>query len=70
MQTYGGVEVYIHAFLTLTLGRCEWSASLPGHFAPLERFPRYPMDRRLGGHQILCGSNGEEIISLPLREIR
>jgi hypothetical protein len=31
LKTYGGVEVWIHAFLTLTLGRIEWSVLRPGH---------------------------------------
>jgi len=35
MKTYGGMEVPIHAFLTLELD--EWSASHPGRFTPGER---------------------------------
>jgi hypothetical protein len=35
----GGVEVYLHAFLTLALNGGEWSASLPSHFTPRERAP-------------------------------
>jgi hypothetical protein len=34
-----GVEVYIHAFLTLALDRGMWSASRPGRFTPRERSP-------------------------------
>jgi hypothetical protein len=34
MKTYWGVEVYLHAFLTLELNGGEWSASLPGRFTP------------------------------------
>jgi hypothetical protein len=34
MKAYGGVEVYIHVFLTLALDGGEWSASRPGHFTP------------------------------------
>jgi hypothetical protein len=30
MKTYGGVDVYIHIFLTLVGG--EWSASCPSRF--------------------------------------
>jgi hypothetical protein len=37
MKTYGGVEVVIHAFLTLALAGGELSASLPRSFAPKER---------------------------------
>jgi len=32
MNTYGGVEVQLQAFLTLTLHVGEWSASRPGRF--------------------------------------
>jgi hypothetical protein len=34
MKTYGGVDVYIHVFLTLALVGSEWSASRPGLFTP------------------------------------
>jgi hypothetical protein len=37
MKTYGGVEVYLHAFLTSALDGSEWSASRPGHFIHGER---------------------------------
>jgi hypothetical protein len=30
VETYGGVEVQLHAFLTSVLGGGEWSASRPG----------------------------------------
>jgi hypothetical protein len=39
MKTYGGGEVYLHAFLTSALGGGEWSASRPGHFIPVKRAP-------------------------------
>jgi len=39
METYGGVEVWLHAFLTSALDGGEWSASLPGRFAPREGAP-------------------------------
>jgi len=32
MKTYGGVEVWRHAFLTSALDAGEWSASRPGCF--------------------------------------
>jgi hypothetical protein len=37
MNAYGGVDVYIHIFLTSPLAGDEWSASPPGRFAPGER---------------------------------
>jgi hypothetical protein len=39
MKVYGGVEVYVHVFLTSALLGGEWSASRPGHFTPKERVP-------------------------------
>jgi hypothetical protein len=53
MNTYWGVEVYLRAFLTSALDGGEWSASRPGRFTPQGKSPRYPLDRRLGGPQIL-----------------
>ena len=29
-----GLEVQLHPFLTMTVDRCEWSASQPGHVTP------------------------------------
>jgi hypothetical protein len=37
MKAYGGVDVYIHIFLTSALVGGKWSASRPGHFIPGER---------------------------------
>jgi hypothetical protein len=37
MRAYGGVDVYIHIFLTSALAGGEWSASRPGRFNPGER---------------------------------
>jgi hypothetical protein len=39
MKTYGGMEVYIHVFLTSALAGGEWLASRPGHFTPGETAP-------------------------------
>jgi hypothetical protein len=39
MKAYGGVNVYIHIFLTSALVGGEWSASCSGRFAPGERAP-------------------------------
>jgi hypothetical protein len=47
MKAYWGVEVQLHAFLTLALDGGEWSAPRPVHFTPSESAP----GRRLGGLQ-------------------
>jgi hypothetical protein len=39
MKAYGGVDVYIHIFLSLALAGSEWSASRPGRFTSGERAP-------------------------------
>jgi hypothetical protein len=39
MKAYGGVDVYIHNFLTSALAGSEWSASRPGRLTPRERAP-------------------------------
>jgi hypothetical protein len=39
MKTYGGVELELHALLTLAVDGDEWSASRPDHFTPRERVP-------------------------------
>jgi hypothetical protein len=39
MKAYGGVDAYIHIFLTSVLDRGEWSAPSPGHFSPGDRAP-------------------------------
>jgi hypothetical protein len=36
---YGGVDVYIHVYLTSALDGAEWSDSRPGHFTSDERAP-------------------------------
>jgi hypothetical protein len=48
MKTYGGVDVWIHVFLTLALVGGEWS-TLPTAAFPLRKDPPVPLDRRLGG---------------------
>jgi hypothetical protein len=39
IKTYGGVEVYLHAFLISALDGGEWSASHPGRYTNRERSP-------------------------------
>jgi hypothetical protein len=36
MKKYGGVDVYIHVFLTSAIVGGEWSDSRPGRFTPGE----------------------------------
>jgi hypothetical protein len=58
MNTYGGMEVSIHAFLTSALD--EWSGSRPSHFIPgKER--RYPLDKKVGEDHSRYQRGGEEI---------
>jgi len=39
METYWGVELYLHTLLTSALDGDEWAASLPCHFTPRETAP-------------------------------
>jgi hypothetical protein len=39
MKAYGGVDIYIHIFLTSELAGGEWSVSRPGRFTPGEGAP-------------------------------
>jgi hypothetical protein len=54
MKAYGGVDVYIHIFLTSAIAGGEWSASRPCRFTP-----RYPLDTRLGGPKNRSDGHGE-----------
>jgi hypothetical protein len=57
MKMYRGVEVYLHAFLTLlALDGSEWSASCPRCFTP----EKYPLNRRLSRPQSQSGHGSEE----------
>jgi len=57
MNMYGGVETWLHAFLTSAMDGGEWLASRHGHFIP-GKSPRYILDRRLGGPQNRSGRGG------------
>jgi hypothetical protein len=39
MKAYGGMDVYVHIFLTSSLVGGEWSASRPGRLISGERAP-------------------------------
>jgi len=67
MKRYGGVEAWLHTFLTLALDGGEWSGSCPGCFTLQERAPtQSPLHRNLGGSQSQSGHDSKEKISLPL----
>jgi hypothetical protein len=59
MKTYGGVEVWFHAFLTSELDWGEWSQ-------PEVKSPRYLLDRWLDGPQSRSRRRGVEKNFLPL----
>jgi hypothetical protein len=65
MKAYGGMDVYVHIFLTSVLAGGEQSGWCPSRFTPGEGTPQYPLDRRLGGPQIRSGQHGEEKILDP-----
>jgi hypothetical protein len=58
MKPHGTVEVYRHSFLTSTLDGGEWSASLPGCFAPEENAEWVP-------ESVWTVSRGETVLSAP-----
>jgi hypothetical protein len=61
MNTYRGVEVWFHAFLTSALYAGERLASRPGRASLPGKDPR--LDRRLGGPPSRSGRGGEGKIS-------
>jgi hypothetical protein len=62
MKAYGGVDVWIHMFLTSALAGGVVTDSRPGRFTPRGKNTRYLLDRRLGGPQSRSGRRGEEKI--------
>jgi hypothetical protein len=61
MKTYGGVDVWIHSFLTSVLTGGEWSASLPCRVTHEESAS--VTHSKLGGPQSLSGRRGKEKIT-------
>jgi hypothetical protein len=57
VNTYVGVEVGLHTFLTSLLDECEWSDSRPHHFTLQGKKPRligWGLDVRYGEEEQLC----------------
>jgi hypothetical protein len=65
MKAYGGMDVWIHIFLTSVLVWGELLASRLGRFNPGGKSPRDLLDRRLGGPQNRSGRRGEMKILDP-----
>jgi hypothetical protein len=57
MKAYWGMELKLHAFLTLALDGGEWPASRPLY--PQRQSPWYPLDKELGGPQSRSGHGGK-----------
>jgi hypothetical protein len=55
MKGLWGCEVLLNAFVTLTLGRSEWSASSPGYIIPVDTVtvPLYRVDPRVDAVAVL-----------------
>jgi hypothetical protein len=68
MKVYGGMDVYIHFFLTSALVEGKLSDSRPCHSPPGEKSLRYPLERRLGKPQSRSGERGEEKNTRPYRD--
>jgi hypothetical protein len=70
MKAYGGVDVYIHIFLTSALGGGEWSASGPGRFTPEERAPGTYWIGACVGPRACLDDVEKRIFTLPGLELR
>jgi len=69
-KTNGGMEVYLHAFLTSELDGCEWSASLTDLFPPRERVPTTHWIECCMGSRAGLDAATKRKKSLPLRELK
>jgi hypothetical protein len=56
------------SFLTSALDGSEWSASLPGRTLPPGKDLQYPLDRRLGGPQLVLTQKLEEKSSASAKD--
>jgi hypothetical protein len=70
MTAYGGVDVYIHIFLTTALARGEWSDSRPARSTPRGKSPRYPLDREVGWTSEPVWTIWRKFLNLPGFELR
>jgi hypothetical protein len=68
MKMYGGVEVWLLAFLMSALDRAQIVSFMPSPLQPQGVSSQYPLDRRLGGPQSQSGHSGEEKMPLPVFE--
>jgi hypothetical protein len=58
VRIYGGVEIYLNAFLSLAL---NWNGQLHALPAlPQKKSPCNPLDKKLNGPQSWCGCSGKE----------
>jgi hypothetical protein len=74
INTDGGEEVQLHAFLSSALDRGKWSASLPGRFTPGSTYPLrrlgVPQSRSrnaLAGTRIMVplGRSASSVVAIP-----
>jgi hypothetical protein len=70
MKAYGGVDVYIHIFLTSALFGGEWSASRPGRFTPREGGPGTHWIGWVGPRAGLDNMEKRKFLTLPGLELR
>jgi len=66
MKVYWGMEVYLHAFLTLALDGGEWSASCSSFYTPILRVPSTHWIWGWVGPRVSLLWWWEKILSLPL----
>jgi hypothetical protein len=71
MKAYGGVDVYIHIFLTSALVGGEWSASRPCRFTSGQRAPStHYIGDWVGPSAGLVDVKKRKFLTLPALELR